>query len=73
MKKVFAIAAIGGLFLASCKGDYHCHCMAGGVEVEEAYENYKKDDAQTACDAYLTQLQIGDPNATCELEDGLAD
>lgn len=70
MKKVFAIAAIGGLFLASCKGDYHCHCMSNGVELEADYEGVKKDDAQTSCDAYLAELRNVDPNATCELEEG---
>ena len=70
MKKVFAIAAIGGLFLASCKGDYHCHCTANGTQPEVDYENVKKDDAQASCDAYLAQLQQTDPNATCELEEG---
>lgn len=69
MKKVFAIAAIGGLFLTSCTGDYHCECMANGVEVEAEYEGVKKDDAQESCDAYLAQLQMGDPNATCELHE----
>lgn len=70
MKKVFAIMAVGGLFLASCKGDYHCHCTTAAGEVEQDYENVKKADAETSCESYAVLIQQGDPSATCELEEG---
>jgi len=73
MKKVFVGMAILGAFtFASCKKDYHCHCMydvAGtATEVEYDYQNISKSDAESACNTAQTSLQTTDANASCVLE-----
>ena len=73
MKKVFiGMAVLGAFTFASCKKDYHCHCMydvAGtATEVEYDYQKVSKADAETACTAAESSLQITDASASCELE-----
>ena len=69
MKKVFALLALGGLFVvSSCKGDYNCDCTYGGFTITSAqYYDVAKSDAQSSCDAVQSNLQIGDPSASCTL------
>lgn len=69
MKKVFALLAIGGLFMAtSCKGDYNCDCTysTGGTSTVISYSGVTKSDAKEGCDAWFSSwIQPVDPGASC--------
>lgn len=73
MKKVFALAAMAMLVLASCKKDFTCECTAdtngnGSTTTEYDFIDQKKSDAEEGCEAQEQNLKQVDPNASCELQ-----
>jgi len=61
MKKTFAILAVVALFASttSCKKDYTCTCTVSGLDdVVIPLNDYKKGDAETACELSDASYQI---------------
>lgn len=51
MKKVFILAAVGGLFfVTSCKKTYTCECTVLGTTTSVEAEFKKKADAEAWCE-----------------------
>lgn len=58
MKKVILVAAVSMMALASCKKDYTCTCTTLGIDTAIPLNDYKKADAQDACDASSTAAAL---------------
>jgi len=54
MKKLFILMAMVAFVFTSCKKDYTCTCTSDTTGVDPIvynYDNFKKSDAEDACDA----------------------
>ena len=54
MKKIIAIAVVGLVSLASCKGNYTCECKTGGdnaIVTTSEIKNKTLSEANTACES----------------------
>ena len=70
MKKVLSLVAVVALAASftSCTKEYTCDCTVEGWD--DWYDwtaEYKKADAEEACDATEAAVQAFDANGSCEL------
>lgn len=68
MKKAILLGALGVFALASCKKDYTCTCKVNEQSIKIPLTDYKKKDAEDACDAAKTTYSNADANTTCTLD-----
>lgn len=68
MKKIVVIAVVGLFVFASCKKDYTCDCSVSGQTLTISLNDYKKKDAESACDDAETTYKNADANASCTLK-----
>jgi hypothetical protein len=69
MKKALFLGALFccSLFMTSCTKDYTCTCTILGDTSITEFNNAKKSDAETACEAAELSAKIIDPGASCSL------
>lgn len=68
MRNLFLAAAVLFAFgVTSCKKDYTCECTYLGDPEMHELKDFKKKDAEDACDLIETANQVFDPASTCEL------
>lgn len=71
MKKLLVLGLVlGGLAaMTSCRKDYTCDCsFSSGEDLTIPLDNYKKSEAEDACNSAETTYQNADSDASCTLK-----